>query len=235
MKITKEQYDALPDFMKATFKADGDGYTNGEVSADEVETITAGLKANNQALLDEKRTETEKRTAAEKAAKEAADKAARDAGNIEAVDKSWQEKFAEYDANTKGKLESYHTQISKLTVGNAATQLAAKLFGKNAGIMQRHVAERMTLEETDGGEFKVRILKDGKPSALTTDDLEKEFRANADFASVLAGSAAGGTPKPGAGKLADDGKPAISMTHSFGMDSLTAQAAKIIADMPDDE
>lgn len=234
MKLTKEQYENLPEALKALYVADGDGYSPTFKTAEQVEEEVSGLKANNQKLVDEKRAEAEKRTAAEKAEREARDAAARKNGDIEALDASWQQKFAEYDNQNKGKLESYHKQITALTLGSAAKDLSSKLFGKSASIMQRHIEDRLSLEEGEDGALKVRVLKDGKPSALTLEDLDKEFRANADFAPFLAGTPSGGLPK-GNPQPVDSGKPSISMTHTFGTSSLTDQAKKIIDAMPSDE
>lgn len=232
MKLTKEQYDALPESLKALYVADGDGFKPTFMTAEQFAEQTAGLKANMEKLLGEKKAGDEKRAAAEKAEKEAREEAARKAGDVEALDKSWKEKFAEYDNQNKARTEAYRKQITDLTVGNAATELASKLFGKNAGIMKGHVANRLTLEEGEDGALNVRVLKDGKPSALTIDELEKEFRSNADFASVLAGTPSGGTPKTPTGQVE---KPSgISMTHSFGVTSLQEQAAKIIAESGDE-
>lgn len=190
MKLTKEQYDALPEGLKALYKADGDGYVATFVTAEEVQ----GLRDNNAALLLEKKQAQDKETEAQRIAREAQEKADREAGNIAALDKSWGEKLTAAEAKAAADVERYQKALHAATVGSAATELAAKLFGPNAGIMKSHVLNRLTMEEKDG-EFVVRVLKDGKPSALTMDELDKEFRANKDFASVLTGSGAGGGPR----------------------------------------
>lgn len=234
MKLTKEQYEALPDALKALYVADGDGYAPTFKTAEQVAEELAGLKTNNQKLLDEKKAEKEAREKAEKEAREKADDAARKSGDVEALEKSWQKKFADYDAANSGRLDAYRKQISDLTVGNAASELASKLFGKNAGIMKGHVANRLSLEESEDGSLKVRVMQDGKPSALSLEDLEKEFRSNADFASVLAGTAPGGTPKTPSMSAGDE-KAKIATTHAFGITDLQKQAADLISAMPNDE
>ena len=107
----------------------------------------------------------------------------------------------------------------------------------NAGTVNEKVALQdlnLTLEDGEDGSLKVRVLQDGKPSALTMEELEKEFRNNADFASVLAGTPAGGAPsKPT--QVVEDVKSKITMGHSFGITDLTKQAGEIIAKMGDDE
>lgn len=234
MKLTKAEYDALPEGMKALFVADGDGYKATFMTVEEVQAEIKGLKDNNAKLVGEKKAEAERRAEAERLAKEKEEAAARKNGDLEAIDKSWQDKFTKYDADTKGKIEAYRKQIHDLTIGSAAKDLASKLFGKNAGIMQRHVMDRLALEEGEDGSLKVRVLQDGKPSALTMEELEKEFRSNEDFASVLAGTPAGGAPiKPT--HVIDDPKSKIQMGHSFGITDLTKQASDIIAKLGDDE
>lgn len=234
MKLTKAEYDALPEGVKALFVADGDGYKSTFMTAEEVQAEIKGLKENNAKLVSEKKAEAERRAEAERLAKEKEEAAARKNGDLEAIDKSWKDKFAKHEADTAGKIEAYRKQIHDLTIGSAAKDLASKLFGKNAGIMQRHVMDRLTLEDGEDGSLKVRVLQDGKPSALTMEELEKEFRNNADFASVLAGTPAGGAPsKPT--QVVEDVKSKITMGHSFGITDLTKQAGEIIAKMGDDE
>lgn len=191
MKLTKEQYDALPDHMKALFVADGEGYVSTFATAEEVK----GLRENNAALLAEKKEAQDKETAAQKAAREAQEKADREAGNIAALDKSWGEKLTAVEKAAAEREARFVNALTKSTVGAAASDLANKLFGANAGIMKHHITGRLSMEEKDG-DFTVRVLdKDGKPSAMTLEDLSKEFSANKEFASVLVGNGSGGGPR----------------------------------------
>lgn len=219
MKLTKEQYDELPDGMKALFKADGDGYISTFATAEEVQ----GLKDNNAALIAEKKTATDKETAAQKAAREAQEKIDRQNGDISALDKSWTEKLTAAETAAADREARYIASLTKSTVGAAATELATKLFGVNAGIMKGHVSARLTMEEKDG-KFVVRVLgKDGKPSAMTTDELYKEFTANKEFAPVLVGSGSGGGPRTPTTTV--DPKPG-GFTNSA--DALRAEALKLM-------
>ena len=71
-------------------------------------------------------------------------------------------------------------------VTNEAQALASKLFGKNAALLQHHVVGRLALEQGENGEFKTRVLdKDGKASAMSLADLEKEFSGREDFKGLL--------------------------------------------------
>lgn len=153
----------------------------------------AKLEANNADLLKEKR---EAKAAAEKAALDAAKKG----GDVEALEKSWSDKLAAREAELTGQLNQYQQMVSGLTVGATASTLAAELFGANAELMMPHLNRRMTTEIVDGAP-KVRVLDaDGKPTALTVEDLKKEIQTAPKFAAFVVGSKAtgpGGHGKPG--------------------------------------
>ena len=105
---------------------------------------------------------------------------------MEALEKSWGEKLAQSEAAHKAQIAKYHDQVSKLMVTNEAQALSSKLFGKNAALLQHHVVGRLALEQGENGEFKTRVLdKDGKASAMSLADLEKEFSGREDFKGLL--------------------------------------------------
>lgn len=224
MKITKAEYDALPDSMKGLYKADGEGYVSTFKTAEEVEAEIKGLKENNAALILEK--QQAKKIADDEAAEKQriADEAAAKAGDVEALRKSYDAKIEELTTASETTINGLKKTVSDLTVGAAAKDLSAKLFGKNAGIAGHIVASRLTLEEKDGAHV-VRVLgADGKPSAATVEDLEKEIRGNKDYASVLVNPPSGGVdpnnPSPGNGG---------STTNVTGSNPMLEKARAIVA------
>lgn len=181
-KITKAQFDAMTDEQKAMYKPAGEGF---QLAIEGLPDFD-GMQSKLDKLLDEKKKGDEAKTQAEKTAQEEAEKAARLSGDIAALDKSWGEKLKQAQDAHQADKARYGSKLNELMVGNVAQQLAAKLFGANAGVLEHHVKSRITLEEGENGEFKTRVLGlDGKPSALTTDDLEKEFSGNKTFAPFL--------------------------------------------------
>lgn len=144
------------------------------------------LEANNQALLKEKR---EAKEAAERAAQEAA----RNAGDVEALERSWQEKLTARETELSQKLSQYEGMISNLTVGSEATKLASELFGENAELAMPHLMGRLTYEITENGP-KIRVKgADGSPTANTIEDLKKEIQADKRFSAILVGTRANGS------------------------------------------
>lgn len=151
----------------------------------------AKLEENNKALLKEK---ADAKTAAQTAQEEAAKKS----GDVEALEKSWGDKLAAEVKAREDKLSTYEQAISKMTSGAAATTMAAELaVPGSAEALMPHIASRLTTELTDGKPI-IRVLdKDGKPSAMSLDDLKKEISENKAFAPLLLGSNASGDGKPG--------------------------------------
>ena len=144
----------------------------------------------------------------ERAAREAAEEAARKSGDVESLEKSWQEKV-EAEKTRTGELEQ---TIQQLTVGNTATQVAAEIFGENAELMLPHVQSRLGFEMA-GSDARVRVLDaDGKPTAATLDELKEEFRSSKRFAPFVVGTRASGAG--GHGGQGEGGKGEKTITRA---------------------
>ena len=189
LKLTVDSLDGLDDGVKTLYKEDNgkfrldlDGYED-----------TTGLKAQRDALLNEKKEAQRKAKEAEEAAKAAAEEAARKSGDVSALEKSWQEKLATTETNYKNLNESLTKQIHGLTVGQTATKLAAELaISGSADVLLPHIQSRLTVEIKDGAP-SVRVLDlQGKPTAMTVDELKQEFISNKAFAPLIAASKATG-------------------------------------------
>ena len=82
MKITKAEYDALPEMMKGLYKAEGDGYVATFKTAEEHEEEVSGLKTQNAALIGEKKDAKKKAEEAEQRAYERIANTADNVGNM---------------------------------------------------------------------------------------------------------------------------------------------------------
>ena len=216
MKITKAEYDALPEMMKGLYKADGEGYVATFKTAEEHEEEVSGLKSQNATLIGEKKDAKKKAEEAEAERQRIADEKSANAGDVEALRTSYEKKLSDQKVGFETQIQQLTGTVTSLTVGSAAKDLSAQLFGKNATIAGHLVSSRLTMEDVNGVPT-VRVLgADGKPSAESLEDLAKEIRGNAEYASVLVAPASG-TPNPD--KLNDVGK-----NHSFGGDSMTQEA-----------
>jgi len=181
-----------------------------------------GLKKKNQELLDElkgfKRTQKEKDEQLERERQELMAKN----GDVESLRKSYEDKFGKITSEFGEKEKSYQQQLQRLTVGQAATTLAAELaIPGSAAVLLPHVQARLSMEIRDGVPVTVVIGKDGKPSALTIDDLKSELAAEPAFAPIIAASKAAGGGASGGGNGGGAAKKTVTRSQ---FDSMTPSA-----------
>ena len=226
MKISKAEYDALPEALKGMFKVDGDGYSPNIITQADLDEQVSGLKAKNSELLERVKSNQQATKDAEDARKAVEEAEARKAGDIAALDKSWQAKVDELTAAHKAELDGATNFVHQTLVEAKSMELATKLAGKSAPLLMPMITKRLQAEKGENG-YSTRILGvDGKPSALTIDELEKEFRGNEAYASVIIKPSNGGL---GGGKQQLDHKPSGGKDYNMGGTSMLDQAAEIVA------
>lgn len=190
--LEKEGYDALEDTHKAFYEEKDGKYTL------KVEGIPEPDTSEQQAEIDRlkaKHAEAEKhRKAQEKAARDAAELAAKKSGDVDALEKSWGEKFSAAVLEKDAELEKLNNVVYNMTVKSTATKLAAELaVPGSADVLMPHIESRLTVETKDG-KTQVRVKDaEGKPSAATIDDLKNELTNSPAFAPIISGSKASGS------------------------------------------
>ena len=98
-------------------------------------------------------------------------------GDVAALEASWQAKLEQAEAKHAEATKALQDQVYKLTVGQTAQSLASELSIKGSeAVLLPHITNRLQVETDENGEVKVRVLdSQGKPSALSIDDLKKSF------------------------------------------------------------
>lgn len=217
-KITKAEYDALPDALKAVYKQDGDNYLLQSDGADELRRAKDREKERADNLEREIAAINERITKAEKDAADAQrladEQKARDNKDITALETSWQQKL---DA---AKLE-HQTEVGRLTsmlentLLDSAAQVIASEISTVPELLTPVIRARLRVE-LNGDKPITRVLTiDGQPSAANLDDLKKEFVANDKFASIIKGSnASGGGASNGGSGGGAAGKKISEMTEA---------------------
>ncbi|WP_228732871.1 hypothetical protein [Klebsiella aerogenes] len=223
-KIDKATYDALSDEQKAMYAEAGDGY---QMQIEGLPDVT-GLEAKVNELLGEKKSEAEKRRAAELAAQQAADEQARAAGDVTALENSWRQKLTDTEQRYQSQIDGLNGSLNTYLVDNVATTLAAKLSGEAAPVILPHIKTRLAVEMQDGKPVTRVLDASGKPSAMTIDELGAEFAGNKAFAGVIIGSRAQGIA--GVDAATDWGK-AKAASQGTGGNDLVSEAANIIKNM----
>ena len=192
LKYKIDSLEGLDETTSALYEKDGDGFKLKVDGIPQGEDVS-GLKAKVDELLAEKKAAAQKAKEAEEAAKKAAEEAARKNGDVEALEKSWQEKLTKRESELQAQLDALNGSVTTMTVDNVAVKLANEIAVQgSADILIPHIKSRLAAEERDG-QF-VTVVRDaqGKPSAATLDDLKNEFANNAAFAPVIVGSKASG-------------------------------------------
>lgn len=188
-KINQATFDKLSDELKKEYKK---GSSDDEFILDtEGDEDTGALKRAKDREKQRADDLEKERDDLKKKVEETENGDARKKGDIETLEKSWKKKLEDKEAELNGKLSKRDGMIQKTLVDNVASGLAHKI--SNApGLLLPHVKARITVD-WEGDEPKTRILdKDGKPSAMSVEDLEKEFSSNKDFSAIIIASKASG-------------------------------------------
>ena len=179
-----------------------------------------GLKASRDALLAEKKEQQRLAQEAEaeklRIEREALEEAARQKGDWQALEDSYKAKLAEKETEFSTQAETLRKQVYKLTVGDQALKLASEISKSHAiGIMTPFIEQRLTLDENNN----VRVLDlQGKPSAMTIDDLKQEFKANAMFQDIVVANNSSGGGATGGGQGGGAAKNPKEMTEQERID-----------------
>jgi hypothetical protein len=174
----------------------------------------SGLKNKVDELLREKKAASQKAREAAEEAEAARLEAAKKGNDTEALDKSWQEKFNAREVELKKELEELSGTLVKLTSGQTATKIAAEIAVQgSADVLLPHLERRLRTEFRDGSPVTVVLDKDGKPSAMSIDELKAEFQNSAAFAPLIVGTKANGAGRTGGNESSGAGVNEVSRSE----------------------
>lgn len=225
-KIDATAFGGLPEGVQSYYKKGDDGSFSLQVEDDSGELRRA------------KEREAVGRRSAEKRVTELEEEIATLSGmdadkrkDVRLLEQSYQDKIKTVEKDLTVKLDGKNKTITDLLVNSNATALASALGGQNAAILMPHVRSRINVDLT-GEEPVLRILdKEGKVSALTVDDLKKEFLEDKTFSAIIVGSKATGSGAPGGheGSGRASGKPPVDKPFSaMGKDEYIAAMRETI-------
>jgi hypothetical protein len=218
-KISKEEFEKLSDALKENYKEKNGSYLlNIE---DDDDAIVELRQARDHEKEDHRNTKLKMKELETKLDELTNGKHKLD-GNIEALEKSWKEKFENREKELLGEVGKLKGMLSGSVKETTLTALASKFVKPDFQRFFKKDIETRFEVELEGDKPTLRILgKDGKPSALSLEDFEKEILANKEYGSILIASrasGAGGTdkPKPAGGTVHADseGKPLNLATMS---------------------
>ena len=174
----------------------------------------SGLKNKVDELLREKKAASQKAREAAEEADAARLEAAKKGNDTEALDKSWQEKFNAREVELKKELDELSGTLVKLTSGQTATKIAAEIAVQgSADVLLPHLEKRLKTEFREGSPVTVVLDKDGKPSAMSIDELKAEFQNSAAFAPLIVGTKANGAGRTGGNESSGAGVNEVSRSE----------------------
>lgn len=187
--INKEAFDALTPEQQAAYKAAGTtgNYVlnvEGMPDTDAMQQQLTDLQARLGTIDAEKAAEAEK-------ARQAALELAKKNGDFKTIEEDYKRQIAELN----GKIEGFGKQRRDDFLNAQIDKLAAELGGKEyAALFKPALQQRLAVEGgEDGSDFIPRVLKDGKPSAMSLNDLIGEFREDPTYKPVCVAPASSGT------------------------------------------
>ena len=183
----------------------------------------------------------ERKQATDRAAKLAADleaatseleslrKGALPKGDVEKLEASWKKKFDDLSKEKDGAVNKMGSTLKKVLVENVAQSIASKI-SIAPDLMLPQVVARLKVEETESG-YLTRVLdREGQPSALTLEELQKELAADKRFAPIIMGSkASGGSASGNSGGSGGTGSQAVDGKFDFTKSSYSACVDQIRA------
>ena len=186
-------------------EAGADGAAEGGQDGVDVAALQAelaALKGHHEKLLGETKAAKAKAKEEAEAARVAAEEAARKSGDVSALDKSWQDKYAKAEAEYGAKLTAAQQQLQTVLVDNVAQKAAMDIAvdAECAELLADKLRGSLGLAEVDGKMQTVVFDADGKRSALTVDELKKQLVAK--YPRLVKGNPAGGAggiPQPAGG------------------------------------
>ncbi|ECT8547627.1 hypothetical protein B0011_05935 [Salmonella enterica subsp. diarizonae serovar 48:i:z] len=232
-RITKEEFEALTEEQQALYGESGEGYQLAIEGLPDT-TELSDLKTKVEELMKEKKAEQKKREEAEAEADRERVEKIKKSGDVEALEKSWQEKLDKAGQESREKIDALNASIHKMLVDNVALDLATSLCGEAAPVILPHLKTRLTVETDSDGNPVTRVVDGaGKLSAASLDDLKKEFTENKLFSALIIDSKASGTRGEGGEKKTDTGGEKQKKATVTG-DPMVDDARKIIDNMNKD-
>lgn len=213
--LDQAAYDALSDDMKKEYKKGEDGKYHLDLEDDDAAELKRAKdheKQRRQEAEEKLRKKEEAEAAAEEKARKEREKAAKAEGDLEALEASWKEKHEKDVAEAKAEGQSATKALKNIFIDKVARDMA-EAISTVPDLLVDKIKARLDLEIHEGEPITRVLSVDGKPSALSLDDLRKEFVDNKSYSAIIKASDAqgGGAGEGGEGGGAS-GKKLSEMT-----------------------
>lgn len=199
--VTKDEHSKLPADVQKEYVADGENFKlDVEGGFEDVAALKRAKDHEKTAAAEAKRLlhEAQTQLAALTEERDGLLSGAIPKKDVERLEGSYKTKLAAKETELNAKIAALTGNLNTLLVDNEAARLASKL-STAPEIILPHIKKRLSAETVDGKAVTRVLDAEGKPSASTLEDLEKEIIANPTFAPILTGSKGSGGGAAGAG------------------------------------
>lgn len=161
-------------------------YTQAELDAivaEKIEKELAGIKANRDALLEEKKEQQRLAQEAEEKKRIAELEIAKKNGDWQSIEEDYKRQLREaIEAKEKIK-QDFDSTVNQLTVGALASDIANELAKPSLKRYLRSDVEKRLYRDADGN---IRVKdKNGTPTASTIEDLKLELKNDPDYQDII--------------------------------------------------
>lgn len=228
LKLELDSFDGVDESIQAFYEEKDGKY---RLKVDGIEDTGALKRAKEHEVAARKQAQEEAKALKarlqeiEENSRKAAEDGLRKNGDVESLDKSWQEKLAKREKELLDQVNGRDNHIRKLLVDSVGIKIASDLaLDGNTEVLLPHILSRLAVDFRDGEPVTVVKDKAGNLSALSVEELHEEFANNPAFASVIRGSkasGAGGADAKGGGAASLGGKKASEMSNTEKSDFIS--------------
>lgn len=198
-KISQSELEQLTKELQELYIKVGDEFV---LNLDDTafETLKAEKKSAEEKLAKYEQEEEERiRKAEERAKKKAQEEYEKAKGDkdVEAIEKSWTDKYSKLETEFKGLQEKHNGYVTKSLVETAVTAMANEI-STHPNLISPHIRSRLGVDLTGDSPKLVVLDENGQRSALTVDELKKSFVDNKEFSAIIKATSANGGAKAGA-------------------------------------
>lgn len=214
--IDKEAHAKLPPAIQTEYKAEGEGFVLDLTDYEDPAALKRAKDHERDQAKEARKQAKELQTALDTLTEERDGllKGSIPKADLATLEKSWATKLATKESELNKQLEAANGSLQRLLVDNVAGAIAAEISTSPA-LLIPHIKARLKADKGEDGSFVTKVVDAaGAPSALTVEELKKEFVVNPAFKAVITGSKAsgGGAGGGGGGGGANAGK--IDFTKS---------------------
>lgn len=198
-KISQSELEQLTKELQELYTKVGDEFVL-DLEDTGFETLKAEKASLKKELDDYKAQEEERiRKAEERAKKKAQEEYEKAKGDkdVEAIEKSWTEKYTKLEADYKGLEEKHNGYVTKSLVESAVSVMSNEISTSPA-LIAPHIRSRLGVDLTGDSPKLIVLDENGQRSALTVDELKKSFVDNKEFSAIIKATSANGGAKAGA-------------------------------------